>query len=120
MKIWMFELFCDLIIPCMMLVMGLYYLKRPPKTINWLHGYRTRRSMKNQETWDFAHQYSGKLWFRCGSVMLLVTVLAMIYFYGYNENDVKTYGGAICAVQCLVMLAAMMPTERALKRKFGV
>ena len=28
--------------------------------INDAFGYRTTRSMKNQETWRFAHQYSGK------------------------------------------------------------
>ncbi|MFC4636428.1 SdpI family protein [Dokdonia ponticola] len=40
-----------------------YYRKNPPKKINHFYGYRTRRSMANQEIWDVANRQSAKdLW----------------------------------------------------------
>ena len=40
---------------------GLFLWKCPPKNINGLIGYRTKRSMQNQESWDFAQRYAGKV-----------------------------------------------------------
>lgn len=40
-----------------------------------LVGYRTPRSMKNQENWDFAQKLSGQLLLFFGLVLLLVNVL---------------------------------------------
>lgn len=38
-------------------------------------GYRTPRSMKNQENWDFSQQLSGKLMLLLGSMILLINLL---------------------------------------------
>lgn len=67
---WWFMLCCDLIIPVLMIVIGRLMWKRPPQRINSLIGYRTSRSMKNMDTWLFAHHYSGKLWWRTGWVII--------------------------------------------------
>ena len=32
----------------------------PPKKINALYGYRTKRSMKSEKNWNFAQRYSTK------------------------------------------------------------
>ena len=45
--------------------------KHCPKHINGMLGYRTTRSMKNMDTWKFAHDYCGKLWWKIGWVMIL-------------------------------------------------
>ena len=52
MGFWIFMFMTTLLIPVMMIVFGLIFLKNPPKEINWAYGYRTSMSMKNQETWD--------------------------------------------------------------------
>jgi len=39
-----------------MIILGYIYWKWPPKKINQIYGYRTRRSMKNQEIWDYANK----------------------------------------------------------------
>lgn len=44
--------------------------KRPPKKINSFYGYRTAMSMKNRETWEFAHKHCGKLWSAWGCIAL--------------------------------------------------
>ena len=39
---------------------GLILIFYPHKKINYLYGYRTKRSMKNQKTWDCAQPVAGK------------------------------------------------------------
>lgn len=75
--------------------------------------------MKSQEAWDFAHRYSGRLWCGCGAVLLCLTVLMMMWLYGKSESQSTVIGGAVCIAQCVVMLLSTLPTESALKRKFG-
>ena len=47
-------------------------LNFPPKKINPTYGYRTSRSMKNQENWDKAQHYSSKLMLKQGVGMLAI------------------------------------------------
>ena len=42
------------------LIAGYIQHRFPPKKINHLYGYRTSASMKSQESWDFAQEYSAK------------------------------------------------------------
>lgn len=37
---------------------GVIFKVFPPKKINYIYGYRTRLSMKNQETWEEAQRFS--------------------------------------------------------------
>ena len=48
---------------------GYYFYRHAPKEINDIFGYRTRMSMLNEDTWQFAHHYAGKLWFKWGIVV---------------------------------------------------
>ena len=68
METWLYELFICLLIPMAMLINGILHLRRPPKSINWHYGYRTKRSMKSQEAWEFVQQYCGRL-----DIVLLLT-----------------------------------------------
>ncbi|MBE6023390.1 MAG: SdpI family protein [Cellulosilyticum sp.] len=64
MSFWIFMLLMTLLIPISMIGFGYYFSKKAPKEINNVLGYRTSRSMKNKETWQFAHNYFGKLWLK--------------------------------------------------------
>ena len=59
MGFWIFMLIMDLLTPAIMIGFGRGFMKHPPKTINMVYGYRTSMSMKNKETWDFAHTGKG-------------------------------------------------------------
>jgi uncharacterized membrane protein len=50
-------------------------LKFPPKKINSIYGYRTSRSMKNQENWDLAQRFSSQLMLKQGLIMLATAFL---------------------------------------------
>jgi len=53
-------------------------LKFPPKKINSLYGYRTSRSMKNQENWDLAQRFSSQLMLKQGLILLLLAFILTV------------------------------------------
>ena len=118
MGFWIFCLVMDLLVPVILVAFGWVFRHRPPGHINGVYGYRTARSMKNQETWDFAHRYCGKLWFRLGLILLPVSVLAMLPVLGADTGTVGLWCGGVSLVQVIVLVGSMFPVERALKRTF--
>lgn len=115
---WFFMLAMDLWIPLMMIGLGTCFEKHPPRKINAVFGYRTSRSMKNHETWKFAHQYCGKLWRRCGLVLLPVSAAVLLFAAGRDSDMIGTIGSAVCMVQLVPLVGTVFPTERALKKNF--
>jgi uncharacterized membrane protein len=115
---WIFMLIMLLLIPLSMLGLGIYFGKNAPKKINYVYGYRTTRSMKNQETWKFAHNYCGKLWKRIGLIMIPITIIAMLFSYGKDIDYVSNYGLVITGIQIIVLFGSIFPVEAALKRNF--
>ena len=115
---WWFMLFCDLLVPVLMILGGWMMWKHPPKKINMAIGYRTARSTKNIDTWRFAQDYCGHLWWKIGWTMLLPSLLVHLPFYGRSEGAVGTLGDILCSIQCIVMIGSIFPTERALKKTF--
>ena len=119
MGFWTFMLICSLLLPIIMIVIGFVFQKHPPKTINGIYGYRTDRSRRNQDTWDFAHAYCGKLWWKIGWGMLIVTILVMLLLIGRSQNMIGWGGGIVELIQCIVLTASIAPVEHALKKNFG-
>lgn len=118
MVFWIFMIVMDLLIPFTMVGFGKYFIKNAPKEINEVFGYRTSMSMKNKETWEFAHRYCGKLWLTIGFFMLIPSVIAMLFVIGKDESVVGTFGGIICGIQLVFLVGSIFPTERALKSNF--
>jgi len=59
---------------------GWVYMKYPPKKVNRLYGYRTRRSMANQEIWDYANILGAKMILYLGLILLVLgTILYFLY-----------------------------------------
>ncbi len=111
-------LIVDLLVPLTMIFFGTRFEKNAPKEINATFGYRTTMSMKNKETWQFAHEYIGKLWKICGWLVLLISVVVMFFLYGKGIVVVSMIGGLICIIQIVIMICTMIPTEIALKKNF--
>jgi len=110
---------CDLLIPIMMIAFGRIMWKHTPKDINYIFGYRTTRSMKNEDTWRFAHVYCGRLWWRIGLIMLIPTVLVHIPFYNSSKDTIGIVATIVMTVQLIVLIASIFPTEIALKKTFN-
>ena len=118
MGFWIFMLIMDLLLPFTMIGFVRYFMKKAPKEINSLFGYRTSMSMKNKDTWEFAHKHCGKVWYVCGMVMLPITVICMLLVIGKNKDCVGSIGGIINGVQLIPLIGAILPTEIALRKNF--
>lgn len=118
MGFWVFMLLMNVLIPLTMIGFGKMFLHHIPDEINMVFGYRTRMSTKNRDTWEFAHQYCGRLWFICGLILLPLSLVPMFFVMGKGEDVVGNLGGVICTVQCVFLVGSILPTERALRRNF--
>ena len=118
MGFWIFMLILDMILPVIMIVFGKQFTKNFPKEINATFGYRTTMSMKNKDTWEFAHKYCGRIWYRCGLILLPVSLISMFVVIGKNEDIVGSFGGIVCVIQMIPLVGSIFPTEKALRHKF--
>ena len=115
---YIYMLLTSLLIPVIMLVFGWIFHRQAPKKINVWYGYRSARSMKNEDTWVFAHQHIGRTWMLVGAVVLVISVIPMIAVYGKDDDTVSVVSLVLLFVQMLPMIMSLIPTERALKRTF--
>ena len=115
---WIFMIIMVMLIPATMLGFGILFTKKAPNNINLVFGYRTTRSMKNKNTWNFAHKYIGRLWKILALIMLPLSVIVMLFVVGSDANTIGMVGGIIVMIQLILMAAAIFPTERALKKNF--
>ena len=75
-------------------------------------------SMKNKDTWEFAHKYCGKIWYLCGLISLPITVIPMLLVVEKNVDVVGTVGAIITGVQLVFLIGSIFPTEIALRKNF--
>ena len=75
-------------------------------------------SMKNQETWQFAHHYMGRLWYISGLILLPLSAALMLPLLGKDTETIGMLGGLICIAQVVVIIGEIIPTEMALHKKF--
>ena len=115
---YIYMLLTSLLIPVIMLVFGWIFHRQAPKKINVWYGYRSARSMKNEDTWVFAHQHIGRTWMLVGAVLLVISVIPMIAVYGKDDDTVSVVSLVLLFVQMFPMIMSLIPTERALKRTF--
>ena len=104
--------------PIIMLFFGKYFIKTAPKRINYFFGYRTNLSMKNEDTWKFAHKYIGNIWYKWGLILLPFSALILVSVIGKDEDTIGIIGTIITIIQLLPILASIVLTENALKNNF--
>ncbi len=84
-----------------------------PKKINHIYGYRTKRSMKSQEAWDFAQKHNVELMIKSGIFLIGASILGPIVKFSPG------WGVVISLTIILGAIAYMIyQTETALKEKF--
>ena len=109
---------CNLLMPLLMIIAGYMMYKHPPKEINGVIGYRTTRSRKNIDTWKFAHDYCGRLWFKAGFVLLIPTIIAQVPFAKSSDNTIGWVTIVIEMIQLVVLIGSIFSVEKALKENF--
>ena len=117
MLITIFVFTFNLLIPVIMLIMGLAF-RKPPKKINYIYGYRTTRSMQNQDTWEFAHVYFGSIMRKVSIITIIISLIASIISMNFNDDMKAIIMLIVITVQTIVIIAAIFPVEKALKQTF--
>ncbi len=102
--------FCGIIF----VICGLIILYFPPKKINALYGYRTKKSMKNQEYWDFTQKYSAKEMIKLGGLLSCCSVFGFIFKF---EEFINIIIGLSLLILTAIIL--MFRVEKAINKKFG-
>ncbi len=116
---WIFMTATNLIIPIIMLIFGKKFKHNPPKNINYIYGYRTTMSMKNSETWQFAHRYIGNLYLKIGIILLPLTVLSMFFVLNKSNNFIGLVSIMIVITHLLLLIIPIFFTEKELKNNFN-
>ena len=94
------------------LLAGIVLLIFPPKKMNHIYGYRTKKSMHSEENWEFAQTYSAKLMIGLGAAFVLLS-FASIWF------DLSDTFSAILALLIVIggTILMFVKTERELSKK---
>ena len=115
---WWLMLVCNILVPIITIIVGWFMWKHAPQEINRIIGYRTKRSMRNEDTWQFAHNFCGKLLWIMGWIMLGVSVVVLIPFFNCTYDTIGIVAGISVAVQCVLLVMSYIPTEIALNKTF--
>lgn len=94
-------------------VTGIILFKFPPKNINALYGYRTRRSMENEEQWKFSQRFSAIELIKLGSLLTLIGVLGFVY---YPPEIIGVCIGSSLLILLVIIL--IIRVENAIKKEF--
>lgn len=105
-----------LLVPVIIMIAGGVMKSNAVGEINYLLGYRTKRSMSSSEAWHFANELCGKIWLIGGLVMIPLTIIGM--FISIRLAGLEAGVGIICMLQIAAMLLSLIPVESILKKNF--
>lgn len=105
------------LLPVLITVVGLIMFIRPPKKINLIVGYRTSKSMKDQESWDFANKYSGKLLIIFGCILLIISCLILGFCFVKDFYLEESFVSTIVLGQVAVLFIPIVMVEKKLNNR---
>jgi len=119
MEFWVMMLLAILFVPLIMIICGISFIKGGfPKRINYIVGYRTTMSMKNKDTWEFAHKCCGKIWWIIGLILIPLSIIPMLFVLGKDVDTIGGFCGIICCIQVIVLISTVIFVESKLRRTF--
>lgn len=113
---FMFLFICCMLVPVTMIGFGTLWKSNPPKNINDLYGYRTSMSMKNKDTWNFAHKYIGQIWYLSGIITTVLSVIILFVFK--NSTKLESITIYLVFIQIALLCVGIIPTEISLNKNF--
>jgi uncharacterized membrane protein len=95
------------------LIVGAIFSRFPANTINMYYGYRTRKSMLNQDTWNVANTFSGILMKRIGVVSILIGIIISL---ASSSIGFVAIANVVLTIASAILLVVL--TERKLDEEF--
>lgn len=114
MALWLLAL----LIPALMMLFGWLYTRFEPGEINNVIGYRTKRSMKNTDTWEFAHKCFAGYWLRAGLATLILSLVPPVFLWNTSIGVVGSALAVVMTAQLVPLLGCIPYTEARLRRAF--
>lgn len=106
-------------VPLLILIFGVLMIVRPPRDVKTIVAYRSTMSLKNRDTWYFAHAVCGKLWCVLGVLLLLLSALAQFLILRTGNETLLTISTiALAVIQTLALIGTLPIVERRLKKAF--
>ncbi|GAA0872666.1 SdpC immunity protein SpdL [Gangjinia marincola] len=99
------------ITPTLLILLGYIYRYFPPKKINYLYGYRTRRSMANQQIWNYANKVGAKMIILWGWLLALGSFVVYLLF----PNNAMLLQGILLLI---LMIGLFIRSERKIDQHF--
>ena len=108
----MTNIFVHLVIGPLMTLIGFIFKMYPPKKINYIYGYRTPMSMKNENTWKEANAHSADSMIKVGILTMLFQVISAILFGTESALMIS------CVFLVVALLVSVVLTEKHLRERF--
>lgn len=110
-------LFLNLIVPCVMLLVGSLLRKHPVKDMSSQNGYSTRSARRSQAHWNYAQSIAPEIFLRTGKQALLREVLLSILCLLLRIRPAISLAIGT-AVGFFFLYQAFQLTEKAIHEKF--
>ena len=82
-------------------LIGVLYAQYPPKKINPIYGYRTKRTMTNQTIWDYANKIGSRMIIWTG---LICTAMGVIVYFIYQNVYAISFASTMLVVGLILGL----------------
>lgn len=106
-------------IPLLLIVIGKIYEKYPSKEPNIVIGFRTKLSMMNKETWDYAQRLFPKVWISLGRTLLPLSLIILFLLYSEDKDYTGNLVLILMLVQVVLMLGSILYVNLKLKKAFN-
>ncbi|WP_294795191.1 SdpI family protein [uncultured Fenollaria sp.] len=106
-------------IPLFLIVIGKIFEKYPSKEPNIAIGFRTKLSMMNKETWDYAQRLFPKAWISLGRIMLPISLIILFLLYSEDKDYTGNLALILMMVQVVLMLGSILYVNLKLKAAFN-
>ncbi len=117
---WLAVTLLVLLIPLMLIIFGIVFLRTSFIGINAFFGYRTRRSRRSKETWRYAHSKLGKIWLILGCIIFPIYLIVMLFLINQGDSVVGLVGGILILLSVIPVAIPIIPVERGLKKHFDI
>lgn len=106
-------------IPLLLIVIGKIFEKYPSKEPNIAIGFRTKLSMMNKETWDYAQRLFPKVWISLGRTLLPFSLIILFLLYSEDKDYTGNLALILMLVQVVLMLGSILYVNLKLKKAFN-
>ena len=94
----------SILVGSIFIVTGVILYLYPPKKINSMYGYRSKKSMSNDDHWQFAQKYAAKMMVILGFMYFLITQLILIFDIGKSYHLSIGIGLLIALCICIFLM----------------